>query len=367
MIGLDAFFIDRGGRRAGRRTRLTRVVVVLVLTAIPVGAVVWLHDRAAAVRRWPVAPCTVVESGVEGLADEGGGRDRPYRPAVTFAFTINGQPEIAHRLWPTAGDGRTADAAEAYAVADALPIGTSTRCYVDAADPGQSVLVRPAEWWEPWAVPVAIATFAAVVWLYCVPQLRPTAARRPWAGPAAGGLFLVGFGTAVVGWWGLPVSRWAASGRWPAVPCVVEASHVQQHTEAGELPLTLYRTDVLYRYAVGGRTYHSNQYSLTECPSPAAGGRAAVAAVHPMGWAGMCYVDPADPAIATLTRRLSPTVSFAAVPVVFAAVGGLVLLDGGTGRVLRPAGRWARRSRWTLTAAAAGVLGWTVWGIFGRP
>ena len=366
MIGLDALFFDRGGRRAGRRTRVTRVVAALTLTAIPVAAVVWLHARAAAVRRWPVVGCTIVESGVDDAGDAGA-RDRPYRPAVTFAFMADGQPQVGHRLWPTAGDGRTADAAGAYALADALPVGAAARCYVDVADPAQSVLVRPAEWWEPWAVPAAVATAAAVVWFYCVPQLRATAVRRRWTGPAAGGLFLAGFGAAVVVWWGVPVSWWAVSGRWPAVPCAVESSHVQQHTESGEVPVTLYRTDVLYRYAVGGRTFHSNQYSLTESPSPAAGGRATVAAAHPAGWTGVCYVDPVDPAVATLTRRLSPTVSFAALPAVFAILGALVLLDGGTGRLLRPAGRWARRSRWTLAVMAVGVMAWTAWGILGRP
>ncbi len=367
MIGLDALFFDHGGRRARRRTRVVRVVVALLLTALPAAAVVWLHARAAAVRRWPVVACTITESGVDDVGDADGGRDRPYRPAVTFAFTVGGQSQEGHRLWPTASDGRTADAAEAYAVADALPVGAAAACYVDGADPGESVLVRPAAWWEPWAVPAAVAAVAAVVWCYCVPQLRATSVRRPWAGAAAGGLFLAGFGGAVVVWWGVPVARWVASGRWPAVPCVVESSHVQQHREAGEVPVTLYRTDVLYRYAVGGRAYHSNQYSLTECASPAAGGRVAVAAAYPVGWSGVCYVDPADPAVATLTRRLSPTVAFAAGPVVFAAVGGLVLLDGGRGRLLRPVGRWVRLSRWTLTAIAVAVAGWTIWGVFGRP
>ncbi len=366
MIGLDALFFDHGGRRAGRRTRVVRAVAAAVLTAVPAGAVVWLHARAAAVRRWPVVACTIASSGVDDAGDADG-RDRPYRPAVTFGFTVDGQERVGHRLWPDAGDGRTADAAEAYAMADGLPVGAAAACYVDRADPGESVLVRPAAWWEPWAVPAALAAVAAVVWLYCVPQVRATAVRRPWAGTAAGGLVLVGCGGAAVVWWGLPVARWVASSRWPAVPCVVESSQVQRHTEGGEVPVTLYRTDVLYRYAVGGRVYHSNQYGLTECRSPAAGGRSAAAAAYPAGSAATCYADPADPWSATLTRRLSPTVVFAVGPALLAGLGGLLVLDAGRGRVLGGVGRLARRSRWTLAAVALAVAGVTVWAVFARP
>ena len=371
MIGLENLFIDHGGRPATRRRRAVRAVVALALAGIPLGAVVWLAHRAAAVRRWPVVPCAIVDSGVN--IDAGPDQDHPYQPWVSFAFTWSGRPCVGNRLSADgAGDGgRTDDAAEAYARAARYTPGTPAQCYVDVADPPRSVLAQPVAAWEPLAVPVAAVTLVVVVVFYCVPQLRRVPrvrVHRPWMAAVWGGLLFVGFGSATVGWWGRPVVRSLAAGRWSAVPCVVESARVQSHQEhGGEVPLTFYRTDVLYRYAVGGRTYHANCYCLTETQSPARGGRARIVAGYPVGGANVCYVDPADPWSATLTRHLSPTLIFAAVPLLFTVAGAVLVLDAGRGWLGRPLGRLLHRSRWTLATVGVAVLCWTAWAIFARP
>ena len=336
-----------------------------------------LSRRDAAVRRRPVVPCTILSSGV----DTARSADAPYAPSVSFAFDFAGRHFVGDR-WSaddglaSGGTGGTTDAAEAYAAADRYPPGTRAACYVDPTDPGQSSLVQPRPAWEPWVLPTGWTLVAAVAVFYCWPQLRlawrgearrPPRPRRWWSGPAWGAVLFAGFGSVTAIWWGVPVARTAAARGWPTVPCTVELSRVQEQQEYGEVPLTLYRTDVLYRYAVGGRTYHSNQYSLTECASPAPGGRRAVVAAYSAGRTTECYVDPADPRQATLTRRVGPAVSFAAVPVLFTAVGLVMVLDAGRGCLTGPLGRLLRRRPWSAGTVGVLVLIWTAWGVFGSP
>ena len=378
VVGLEQFFLDNG-RPVTRTTRVVRVLVALPLAAAPLVLCGVFVRRAAAVRRWPVVPCTVIDSGVSSDSDPSAARDHPYRVAVSFAFTIEGVPYVGNRLSASLAAGGTADAADAYAEADRYPVGSRRTCWADPAHPDEAVLVGPVPAWEPWVMPACWAAFAAVAVLYCVPQLRRAfaAADRPPAPPGplrrrasavlSGAALFVGFGSVTAVWFVTPVLRSLAARHWPAVPCVVEASHVQQHTAGAELPVTLYRTDVLYRYAVGGRTYRSNCYAPTECESPAAGGRLAVAAAYPAGRVTTCRVDPADPRSAALTTRVGPTLSFGVVPLTLALLGLLLMADAASGRVAGPVGRLIRRRPWSLATIGIVLAVWTAGGVFGVP
>ena len=377
IVGVELFFLD-DGRPVSRAKRVARAVLALAFAAaLPAIVAVDLHGRAAG-RRHPVVPCTVVAGGVE---DRGGtGDEHPYKAWVAFAFEFRGQRGVGHRFSAaddsssSSGLGGTTDAADAYALADRYAPGTLAACHVDPTDVGRSCLVGPVPAWEPWAVPVGLAIVVGVGALYCWPQLRlawgsphtvaPTAGRRRWTAVGWGTLLLAGAGGVTTIWWVWPICRTVAAGRWPALPCVVESARVHRHRDSGEVPITTYRTDVLYRYVVGTRTYHSNQYSLTESASPAAGGRRAVAAAYPVGRPAVCYVDPADPTIAVLTRRVSPTVSFGLFPLAVTAVGAFMVVAGGSDRPWPRLGGLLRRRWLTLTTAAVVAL---AWGVFGRP
>ena len=373
MIGLETLFIDVDGRPAGRAKRVVRAVVAFALAVAPLLIAIAVTHQAAVVRRWPVVACTIVDSGVDsvGTSPE---REDPYRPTVSFAFTYHGQSCLGQRM--TAGGGATSDAAEAYAQVARYPVGSRATCHVDPANPSESVLAKPAPAWEPFAVPATAAIAVAVTAFYCLPQRRlawnrPGGAhpvvrprRRRWVGVLSGGLMFVGFGSAVGYWWIDPLARTVAARRWRSVPCVVEANNVQRHRDYGEVPMTFYRTDVLYRYVVDGRPYHSNRYSLTECQSPSQGGRDRVAAAYPRGSAATCFVDPADPASAVLTRRVSPTAAFGLFPLAFALLGLIAMGVGGRDQRFA---RAVRSSRWSLAAAGVVALLMMAWAVVATP
>ena len=374
MVGLELLFMD-DGRPVRRVTRFARAGLALTLPAVLLALVVYEARRAADLRRRPTVPCVVTASGVDSVGASPY-RNHPYRAWVAFAFEYQGYRQTGRRLTADAHDPGTDDAAEAYAHAAALSPGTRGTCHVDTTNLSESVWARPPQWWEAWGPPLCLAAFVAVGALYAGPQVRlafappgsPSPQGRRLATRALGGLMFAGAGAAVVLWWGLPVARTVGSQRWPAVPCVVEASQLQSDEVHGEVSFTTYRTDVLYRYAVNGRTYHSNCYSPTECASPFRAGRSDAIANYMPGRPTICYVDPDDPTVATLSRRLSPTVAFAAAPLLLALLGGLLLVDGGDGGPAgRAVNRLMRRRPWSLLTVAVAVVACTVWGLVGRP
>ncbi len=371
MIGLEQFFRD-DGRPVSRTKRVVRVVVALGLALVPLVAALALAHRRAVVRRWPVVPCAMVDSDVD--VDPGPAGGHPYHVRVTFGFGFAGQTWVGtRRMWGAVG---TDDAAAAYAEARRLRAAAPAACAVDPAAPGDAVLVEPDPAWTPAVVPGCAVLAGVVAWFYAVPQLglaragrqrQPVPvnpARRRRSSRLAGAGLLVGFGAATVVWWGMPLARAVAGRRWPAVPCVVERSGLLRSELSGELPITLYRTDVLYRYQVGGVTYHSNCYAVTEGASPLAGPRQRVVDRYPPGTAATCRVDPSDPTAAALTDHLSPTLAFGLLPLSLAAVGLVVLvLPTGGGR---PA-RLLRRSRWSLLAVTLAGLSLVVRGVLATP
>ena len=372
IVGVEQFFID-DGRPVSRGKRVVRAVLALSLCVLMIAIAASYTWAAVELRHRPIAPCTVVQSVVDSdgaTAD----RYRPYELQVSFRFRFAGRDLVANQV--VMADGGADDAADVYAQADRLRPGLTTTCWVDTTHPDSSILTRPPSAWEFVALPGCVAAALALLWMYCIPQLRlawtgdaspvvPGSRRQRRAGLVAGAGLAVGFGSLTVLWWGIPLARTVESMAWPAVPCSVEESHVQTIDRGGgEMPVATYRTDILYRYSVAGHAYHSNAYCLTESAAPGYGPRARVVARYLPGRPTTCFVDPADPRSAVLVRHLSPTAAFGLVPLAMTLVGLLVLVAGA--RDAR-ANRLLRRSKWTLLGIAIAAVGLMSFGLFAEP
>jgi uncharacterized protein DUF3592 len=137
-----------------------------------------------------------------------------------------------------------------------------------------------------------------------------------------------------------PMTELLAARSWRPTSCVILESRVGESTDSDG---TTYRVEVLYSYTVDGRSYQSQRYGFDSWYS---GGREPkqeiVAGLSP-GTQTTCWVDPADPGRAVLSRAFSPRYLVGLVPLLFFAVGA-----GGIAFVLRaarkaPAGASASR------------------------
>ena len=342
-FGLEHLFLHN--RPATRGQRMIRGVILAIAAVIAVVIFVFLTRRAQVTAGWRATPCRVVSSGVDVSDTE---EQSPYRFSVAFAYAVNGMSFLAS----TYSDGITSsdDAASMYALARRLPEGTDATCYVDPSNPQRALMVLPnVRRWEA-ATAAVVVLAAALLFFYCIPQFT-----RPEPIPVRGrrsGVERVYVAVAViacaggVGWmcvW--PLMQNASAAVWMPVPAVVEHARLRLEQLHGELPLTLYRTDLLYRYTVAGIEYHSNQYSLTEIESPLASGRRKRVAQLAAEPRLVCYVDPRHPESAVLTRRISPTQWLSAWPTLFGMLGVYTLIPRHRRTRIDAA---LRRSRWTI-------------------
>ena len=111
-------------RRFGRTTV---ILLLLVATSLATGAILWQAARALATLRWQPVPCAMMRSNLiehRGL----------YRPAVSFAYEIDGKDYVGRRY---------SLLAVRYGWRTSLPPSeSSATCYVNPRDPSQAVLKR---------------------------------------------------------------------------------------------------------------------------------------------------------------------------------------------------------------------------------
>ena len=96
-----------------------------------------------------------------------------------------------------------------------------------------------------------------------------------------------------------PLLNVVASGHWPQVPCVITSSELDSHYSDGS---TTYRAVIQFRYTYEGRTYTGGQYDFGDGYSSGSSGKQRVVDAQPVGLATTCLVNPADPAMAVLSR-----------------------------------------------------------------
>lgn len=121
-----------------------------------------------------------------------------------------------------------------------------------------------------------------------------------------------------------PIIGVIESGSWPTVPCVIEASQVKTHRGSDS---TTYSVDIRFSYSFGGVDYSGGSYNFSDFSSSGYDSKKAIVDRYPVGFAAVCWVNPADPRIAVLSRDV-PTIVFFLIPFssIFMLIGGGVML-----------------------------------------
>jgi hypothetical protein len=168
---------------------------------------------------------------------------------------------------------------------------------------------------------------------------------------------LVGL-TGYVGFFGWPLWGGLRTLGWRATPCEVVSSRVRSEFHGGLVSFTSYWPGVVYRYHVNGVTYRANAVNRTDVGSPWSYGPRRVARRYPPGSRATCFVDPADPSEAVLTRSVSGSQWFGAWPVIMAALGAAGVYQSIAGRGVRVGTPrlWGTLALWAATTCAVDVL-----------
>ncbi len=285
---------------------------------------------------WRESSCRIVESRV--AQGPSGSRSHPFRFEVLYRYEFGGQTYESRVYTP--GYTGSDQVSEAQSPADRYPPGSSALCYVDPAAPQNACLERPSQWIALVVllplifVAVGLGGIAAIWWpRRAKEEGRKAISERATMQVAAG--CMVGFlallllaGIATSLFFVRPALAGFTARSWPEVPCVVLSSEVRgPHQTAGRGGPT-FNVDILYEYDVNGRTYRSNRYEFLGGSSSGYNAKAAIVAKNPPGTRRTCFVNPADPKDAVLTRSFGTGYLSVLLPFVFAAVGiaGIILM-----------------------------------------
>lgn len=280
--------------------------------------------------QWKPTPATIVASGV----GEREGADSPFFADVTFRYEWGGRGFTSDRFSAAKQTHSSYDHVQASLVG--LTPGTATTCFVNPRDPSSAVLRREG-WWIGFflLIPIVFVLVGAGgiygVWFG---KNSKSAQLSPSPGPSSGtrtaklvgGIFaLVGAGLLV--FWFLPtLAKSMASARWVETPCTVISSRVKSHSDSDG---TTYSVDIYFRYAVAGKEFKSNRYSLFGGSSSGYEGKAEIVARYPAGRQAACFVNPDNPQEVVLKPGVGWAVLFGLIPLAFLGVGLAVLVWGG--------------------------------------
>jgi hypothetical protein len=116
-----------------------------------------------------------------------------------------------------------------------------------------------------------------------------------------------------------PVLRYQAARSWRETTCTVLSSQVGEHSDSDG---TTYSVDVLYTYSDGYRSYQSGRYDFLGGSSSGRQGKEEAVARYPPGARVQCWVDPAHPEEAVLSREPSAMWLIGLFPLLFVIIGG---------------------------------------------
>lgn len=290
--------------------------------------------------QWEKVPCEIQKC--EILADRS--RDEnPFQLEVFYKYTFNGQSRSSkrYRLQEHWGDNYEKLALQR----KDLLSRSNTECYVDPENPGNAVIKRDGVLTSLMVLfPLVFVLFGgAIAWggVYSLRKQKRLEAggtesisksgssskKKGWKLLLVfGGIFtLVGGGIGVpLGI--VPIKKMVESKNWVETPCRIIWSRVQRHesTSDGKTSVT-WSVDIFYEYEVGGEKYRSNNYRALGGSSSGRKGKVAVTRQYPPGSTRVCYVDPAVPERALLSRGFSWMALLCLLPLAFFVAGLLMV------------------------------------------
>jgi len=291
---------------------------VLMLGVIVVAAV-YKYIEVNNARSWRSAPGVVVKSGVEARKvkamdnvrrTDGGGTETRNFANVTYEYELFGKTLRNNRV-SIGEDAGNFDVEETLA---RYPVGTKVTVYYNPKNPKQAVLEReaPRGMWGCITGGVVVLLVGYAVTLFgfshIYDALKSVLPRSEHPGFV---IALVAFGlVAALFAEGLrrSVNRTKS---WPAVPGRIETAEVEQFEgtigsdSRGRRPQTLYRSNVLYSYTVGGRTYRGSKIGShgTVTANVASMARNTVAAFK-VGEPVTVHYDPNNPSDAVVNPAM---------------------------------------------------------------
>lgn len=326
-------FRSRGDRARPASGCAGRVLAVLFFAfflamglgfGIVLGMDLW---NAAAVRNWTPTPCTILLSEV---ADEGG--EDPYVFRIHYRYTVDGRSYDSTAFRRKKVDSGNYETIQR--LVDRHPADSRTTCLVNPDNPAEAVLEAESLGYGLFLLLPAVFVLIGAGGIYGT--LRPgdgasaplsssssTRELSPRGQVVLFSVFLL-VGLAMAVWMGQWVVDYFDARTWQEVPATVVSSRVRSHRSDDG---TTYSVDILYRYKIDGRTYHSNRYSFVGGSSSGRDGKRAVVDRYPPGTQTVCYADPDDPSRAVLYRGWSWGLLLALFPLPFIAIGFFGLLN----------------------------------------
>jgi hypothetical protein len=258
---------------------------------------------------WPQTPCVIQTS---EDADSGDDED-PYAFTVTYTYDYEGQTHTSSAFRRDIKN--FSDFADVQTFLNRYPPGAESNCYVNPDDPDEAILQRSSLWFALFAMIPAVFMLVGFGGIFMTwrggddESNKKNAPKKSISSKASGksstlipvafiSLFIVIAIGIFFAFFLLPTFRVITAKDWPAVTCVIEKSDTR--VSRGE-DSTSYYPDILYSYTIDGRTYKSNRHSFYRGSGDSDDARA-VTSQYPRGQNATCYVDPQNPASATLNR-----------------------------------------------------------------
>ena len=313
--------------------------------------------RRLATRHWMPTPCTIVESMIDD-------KDERHQFNSVFEYHFSGRAYTSRHFTHKGGlpNSRIGDA---HRLLDRYPPGASATCYVNPAAPNEALIRRDFSAGGIivpvlFSLPFALFGYGLIFFAWRHDRAQPTASvitggKRPRgavAVPAIFGAIFIAVGLGVtVPTFVTPFLRQRAARAWTPVEAVVEQSRVRSHSGDDS---TTYSVDITYRYRVDGRDYRGDRYHFRSGSSSGYEAKRRVVGAHPPGSSVRVYVNPADPFDSVIVRDMGVAIYLGLLPLLFAVVGGLVMVFGVRhGRRLgRPS---AAPAAWTLRPTRRGA------------
>ncbi|MEM9021691.1 MAG: DUF3592 domain-containing protein [Planctomycetota bacterium] len=343
-------FGGKQSRRSGRPTgkagkiALTLFLSIFIVAGLLVSVVI-VDDaqRRTDQQGWVKVSCEVLTSEVVIDASS----NEPYSPRVTYRYRY-GETDYTGKV-AVDGGFSSGDYTDAQEVVLAYPAGEKREALVNPDNPSEAVL-RPRPIGESLLmllfplmfIGVPVAILVGVWWprggrAGKAEALSDKAASKQ-MGPVGllifGAIFLAAGAGVGVPISVLPTMRTLKAESWTQVPCVIERSAVLTFEDSDDGDT--YKVDILYRYEFDGRTYRSNRFSFRSIGSSSGySGKAKTVREHPVGSEHVCFVNPGDPAQATLKRGWGLGNLFALFPIPF-VLAGLAMMYVGVKRLVVP-------------------------------